>query len=146
MYASRMFHSLGIVQSKTWVPVGISWTETGTCFCRALKLRRSPSPVMLRQNGYNSDTSSNTSCPITSVFGFCKTAPKVSVMELRKRVLNKFSLGRPGVETPSSTADRRSAATQGQYQNRGQEKVDAFMSKAARRSLFPRYWIPPSAI
>ena len=47
MYASRMFHSRGIVQSKTSVPVGTSFTSNATCDPISRSVCRTPSPVML---------------------------------------------------------------------------------------------------
>ena len=49
--ASRMFHSLGTVQSKTCVPVGTSCTVSGIWLPMSLRVWRTPSPVMLRQIG-----------------------------------------------------------------------------------------------
>ena len=56
IYASRMFHSFGTTQSKTGVPLGTSCSVSGTCFCSRRRLSRTPSPVMLRQIGYNAAT------------------------------------------------------------------------------------------
>ena len=49
--ASRMFHSLGTVQSKTSVPLGTSSTVSSTCARSRRSVSRTPSPVMLRQIG-----------------------------------------------------------------------------------------------
>ncbi len=46
-----MFHSWGIVQSNTRVPVGTSCTVSGKCSLRMCSVSRTPSPVMLRQIG-----------------------------------------------------------------------------------------------
>ncbi|GAA3124791.1 hypothetical protein GCM10020001_052070 [Nonomuraea salmonea] len=51
MEASRMFHSLGIVQSSTFVPVGTSVSRRGADSPMISRVRRSPSPVMLRHSG-----------------------------------------------------------------------------------------------
>jgi hypothetical protein len=46
-----MFHSLGTVQSKTWVPLGTSRTASWMDSPTISRVRRTPSPVMLRQIG-----------------------------------------------------------------------------------------------
>jgi hypothetical protein len=51
MKASRMFHSRGIVQSNTGVPVGTSCTVSGIRPLTMSNVDRTPSPVMLRHNG-----------------------------------------------------------------------------------------------
>ena len=51
IHASRMFHSFGTVQSKTAVPLATSWISSGIGRASARRVRRRPSPVMLRQNG-----------------------------------------------------------------------------------------------
>src|SRR5262249_20954499 len=62
-----MFHSFGIVQSKTVVPVGTSWISKGICCLRRSKLALRPFPVMLRQMGYRSAMSLYISSPILSL-------------------------------------------------------------------------------
>src|SRR6266849_526028 len=52
-----MFHSLGTVQSKTAVPDGTSKVCSEIWFWIMARVRRIPSPVMLRQIGYNSFSS-----------------------------------------------------------------------------------------
>ena len=42
---------LGIVQSKTGVPVGTSWRVSSICRDSTSSVCRTPSPVMLRQIG-----------------------------------------------------------------------------------------------
>ncbi len=49
--ASRMFHSRGTVQSNTGVPVGTSRISRGMRSWIIASVRRTPSPVMLRQIG-----------------------------------------------------------------------------------------------
>lgn len=48
MYASRMLHSRGIVQSKTSAPAGTSRVSNARCDLISASVRRTPSPVMLR--------------------------------------------------------------------------------------------------
>src|SRR5262249_9110905 len=55
MYASSMFHSSGIVQSKQRVPVGNSCTaRSGAIRFRYARVARTPLPVRLRQIGKRS--------------------------------------------------------------------------------------------
>jgi hypothetical protein len=51
MWAARMFHSFGTLQSKSGVPVGTSCTWMSTCFRIKASVALTPSPVMLRQIG-----------------------------------------------------------------------------------------------
>jgi hypothetical protein len=51
MYASRMFHSSGTVQSNTLVPLGISVRRIGICSSSRSKVARTPLRVRLRQSG-----------------------------------------------------------------------------------------------
>ena len=51
MYASRMFHSSGTVQSRTFVPDGTSLTVSGTIRPITSSVARTPSPVIERQIG-----------------------------------------------------------------------------------------------
>ena len=67
IYASRIFHSRGMVQSKTWVPVGTSCTSSLMCALIARKVSRTPRPVMLRQIGYIFATRAKISSPMSSV-------------------------------------------------------------------------------
>lgn len=48
-----MFHSLGTVQSKTFVPVGTSESVSGTSSFKMRSDSRKPSPDRLRQIGHN---------------------------------------------------------------------------------------------
>ena len=52
-----MFHSLGTVQSRTAVPVGISCTVSGMDSAMTSRVARTPLPVMLRHSGYSRSTS-----------------------------------------------------------------------------------------
>src|ERR1700757_4312607 len=60
-----MFHSFGMVQSKTSVPVGTSETWRLTRCCTAAKVWRSPFPVILRQIGYRSAAKRCSPSPIS---------------------------------------------------------------------------------
>ena len=66
MYASRMFHSFGTVQSKTSVPLGTSWSSKGMRSPIRRRVSRIPSPVMLRQIGNSSSMNRNISAPVFS--------------------------------------------------------------------------------
>ena len=64
MYASRMFHSSGTVQSSTGVPLGTSWTSSGIRRADRASVSRTPSPVMLRQIGKSSRMNSYMRSPL----------------------------------------------------------------------------------
>ena len=61
-----MFHSRGIVQSKTGVPVGTSCISNAMCAPISRNVSRTPFPVMLRQIGYILAASAKISSPMSS--------------------------------------------------------------------------------
>src|SRR3989344_5217216 len=67
IYASLIFHSLGTVQSKTFVPDGTSWITSGICSSSVRSVSRRPFPVILLQIGKRRSASSYISPP--SFFG-----------------------------------------------------------------------------
>src|SRR5262249_4584590 len=69
-----MFHSRGIVQSKTFVPVGTSCVSSATCAPISRNVCRTPLPVMLRQMGNIFVASAKISSPISSVMS-CPPRP-----------------------------------------------------------------------
>src|SRR4030095_10346976 len=62
-----MFHSLGIVQSNTGVPVGTSCTVKGRYSCMIARVCLTPLPDMLRQIGKSLVISWYISSPIFNV-------------------------------------------------------------------------------
>src|SRR5260370_28341608 len=100
MYASRIFHSRGIVQSKTAVPVGTSGTSNGMCDPISLNVCRTPFHVMLRQMGNILAANAKISSPMSSVRS-CRQRQLAIFMKSLEPVLT------PAQESPERADDWR---------------------------------------
>src|ERR1700722_3244724 len=83
MYASRMFHSFGIVQSNTWVPVGTLVVRNGIRRAIRSRVARIPCPVMLRQIGYNSAANECSEQPNSAASFSSSFFSKLMLFEMR---------------------------------------------------------------
>src|ERR1051325_6492526 len=93
-----MFHSFGTIQSNTGVPEETVFVSSGISRAIRSSVRRTPSPVMLRQIGNSSDMSARTSSATSVPAALLALIPMIALIVVGEMAIalgNDFHSRRP---------------------------------------------------